>query len=84
MPDAAPPPRPGTPALPFRGAEHRYRCLMAQGCDEATAMAELVAYLVVLRPGLPRVLAQDQAAAIAAGYRAAQRPPAPPPQPLLV
>jgi hypothetical protein len=51
---------------------HRYRCLLASGCDAATALAELVAYLVVLRPGLPRVLAQDQAEAIVTACGRAQ------------
>jgi hypothetical protein len=69
MPDAPlPAPRGSSPELAphLRSAARRYRCLLARGCDAEAAMAELVAYLVVLRPGLPRVLAQEQAAMIAA------------------
>jgi hypothetical protein len=47
-------------------------------------MAELVAYLVVLRPGLPRVLAMEQAEAIAATCGPVPRAPARPPHGLLV
>ena len=79
MPDAPPRPPAGPPPH-LRGAMDRYRLLLARGCDAETALAELVAYLVVLRPGLPRVLAQDQAAAVIAAC-----PPAPaPPRRLLV
>jgi hypothetical protein len=67
MPDAPSPPPAGTPPH-LRGAMHRYRELRTHGCDAATALAELVAYLVVLRPGLPRVLAYEQAEAVAAAY----------------
>jgi hypothetical protein len=68
---------------------HRYRELCSHGCDQATALAELVAYLVVLRPGLPRVLAYEQAEAVAATCGPVppvqvQRPPAHPPRGLLV
>ncbi|TDH59541.1 hypothetical protein E2C06_26805 [Dankookia rubra] len=65
MPDAPSPPPAGIPPH-LRGAVSRYRALRAGGCDAATALAELVAYLVVLRPGLPRVLAHEQAEAVAA------------------
>lgn len=40
-------------------------------------MAELVAYLVVLRPGLPRVLAYEQAEAVAAACAPAPCDPTP-------
>jgi hypothetical protein len=59
----------------------RYHCLLARGCDTETAMAELVAYLVVLRPGLPRVLAYEQAEAVAAACSAAPQAPAAGPDP---
>ncbi len=71
MPEAPSPP-PAVPPPHLRGGMHRYRCLLASGCDAATALAELVAYLVVLRPGLPRVLAQDQAEAIVTACGRAQ------------
>ena len=86
MPDVSLSPSAATPpeAAPhWRGAARRYRCLLARGCDPQAAMAELVAYLVVLRPGLPRVLAQEQAEAIAAASGAAPRAPARPPRRLL-
>ena len=92
MPDAPSPPPAGTPPH-LRGAMQRYRALRSHGCDPETALAELVAYLVVLRPGLPRVLAHEQAEAVAAacGPLPAQVPPAPaarpaahPPRGLLV
>jgi hypothetical protein len=69
----------------------RYRELRSHGCDPETALAELVAYLVVLRPGLPRVLAHEQAEAVAATCGPVQvqpaqvpAPPAHPPRGLLV
>ena len=85
MPDAPSPPPAGTPPH-LRGAMHRYRELRTHGCDAATALAELVAYLVVLRPGLPRVLAYEQAEAVAAAYGPVPgpRPPVHPPRGLLV
>ena len=53
MPDAPLPP-PGGPSPEFAphlcGAARRYRRLLASGCDAEAALAELVAYLVVLRP----------------------------------
>jgi len=75
MPDLPSPPPAGTPPH-LRGATARYRGLLARGCGAEAALAELVAYLVVLRPGLPRVLAQEQAEAIAAACGRTQ--PAPP------
>jgi hypothetical protein len=69
---------------------HRYRALRSHGCDAETALAELVAYLVVLRPGLPRVLAHEQAEAVVAAcgpVLPVQGPPPPtahPPRGLLV
>ncbi|MFC7473270.1 hypothetical protein ACFQS7_02830 [Dankookia sp. GCM10030260] len=67
MPDDSSPLPAGTPPH-LRGAMLRYRCLLARGCGAEAALAELVAYLVVLRPGLPRVLAHEQAEAVAAAY----------------
>jgi hypothetical protein len=83
MPDAPSPPPAGTPPH-LRGATLRYRCLLARGCNAETAMAELVAYLVVLRPGLPRVLAYEQAEAVATACGPVPRAPAHPPRGLLV
>ena len=87
MPDASSPPPAGIPPH-LRGATNRYRALRDGGCDAATALAELVAYLVVLRPGLPRVLAHEQAEAVAAACgpqaKPAPRPEAHPPRGLLV
>lgn len=93
MPDAPSPPPAGIPPH-LRGAMQRYRELRSHGCDPETALAELVAYLVVLRPGLPRVLAHEQAEAVAATcgpvppmqVQPAQvpAPPAHPPRGLLV
>lgn len=87
MPDAPSPPPAGIPPH-LRGAMDRCRALRARGCDAATVQAELVAYLVVLRPGLPRVLAHEQAEAVAAACGPAlppapPRPPATPPRALL-
>lgn len=63
MPDTLP-----TPVCPaLHGAARRYRDRLLGGLAEPEARAELVAYLVVLRPGLPRVLAVELAEAIAAG-----------------
>jgi hypothetical protein len=88
MPDAPSPPPAGTPPH-LRGAMQRYRELRSHGCDAETALAELVAYLVVLRPGLPRVLAHEQAEAVAAACGPVPpvqvaRPQAHPPRGLLV
>ncbi|RAI59963.1 hypothetical protein DOO78_06895 [Roseicella frigidaeris] len=82
MADAPSPPPPGAlPEVPphLQGAACRYRRLLARGRDPDSAFAELVAHLVVLRPGLPRVLAQEQAEAVVAALGpaagAAPRPP---------
>ncbi|MDO9708026.1 hypothetical protein [Paracraurococcus lichenis] len=80
MPEAPPPPE-APPHL--RSAVHRYRSLLARGCPAEAALADLVAYLTVLRPGLPRVLAQEQADAVVALAGAGRRTPAHPPRGLL-
>lgn len=80
MPEARLPPE-APPHL--RGAARRYRCLLERGCPAEAALADLVAYLVVLRPGLPRVLAQEQAEAIAVMVAEGPRAPAQPPRLLL-
>jgi hypothetical protein len=75
---------PGTPPH-LRSAAQRYRCLLARGLDRPAALCDLVAYLVVLRPGLPRVLAQEQAETVAAwADPGAPRAAAAPPRRLLV
>lgn len=80
MPEAPAPPE-APPHL--RSAARRYRCLLTRGCPAEAALAELVAYLVVLRPGLPRVLAQEQAEAVVALAGSVPRAPAQPPPGLL-
>lgn len=83
MPDDPSPPVAGT-SPHLRGAIDRCRMLRARGCDAAALRAELVAYLVVLRPGLPRVLAHEQAEAVIAACDPASPPgPAHPPRVLL-
>jgi hypothetical protein len=80
---------PGSGALPevpphLRGAACRYRQLLARGRDAESAFAELVAHLVILRPGLPRVLAQEQAEAVVAALGPAARAAPAPPRRLLL
>jgi hypothetical protein len=61
-----------------RAAAHRFRRALAQGRPYGEALESIRAYLIILRPGLPMVLAQEQAEAIAAAIGQAsllQRPP---------
>ncbi|TCZ61080.1 hypothetical protein [Roseicella aquatilis] len=69
MPDLPLPPligsaRPTGPEV--QRAAHRLRRALARSCPPESALLDLQAYLVALRPGLPRVLAREQAEAILA------------------
>jgi hypothetical protein len=87
MPDAPSQPAAGTllDCCPqARSAARRYGSLLAKGYAPGDALADMVAYLVVLRPGLPRVLAHEQAEAIVAALRALPCATPHPPQALLI
>jgi hypothetical protein len=49
-----------------RAAAQRLRRALARGQPHGKALEDLRAYLILARPGLPAVLAQEQAAATAA------------------
>ncbi|MBV1796581.1 hypothetical protein [Siccirubricoccus sp. G192] len=81
MPDALSPPlaQAALEVCPHaRAAALRFRRALAQGHSCGEALEGIRAYLVVLRPGLPLVLAQEQAEAIAAAVGQSPAPERPP------